>query len=476
MRTLFLICLILAFQLTSGTPVNADGSVEGSFTTGDYTPPSPVTNLSAIGITSFSVKLYWAAPGDDGDIGTVAGYDIRWSTSPITTERNWLNSNKVSRGIPAPVPAGSNQTCIVTGLLPDTIYYFALKAVDDNSNWSALSNCASVATLAEYQETTQENPIQPTQPVVVPATPPDTGPIRLDFKGKRAVIFLDLLPDGTLARTMIITLNDRQLEMTIQKGTIFLDSSGKPISVIILEYVEPYGTAPSGFDFQATYDFQPSCVIEPSIDIKILYNLQKLQANVNESDINIASYNQNQKRWITLSTMRDVIAQAASTKITYFALYSLLVPESQAVTGSSNVTKMPQLNINNLTLSSNVIEPGDTLLVNFNAANVGAADGEFNLPLMFDGKTLDSKMVLLKAQQEKAETFTVVLEDEGIHTIGVGSTLTTVTVKKAGVTAAGGSPLLRTILLWISIIGLGIVCIIVLINLWRKDRAFPRRL
>jgi hypothetical protein len=477
MRTLFLICLILLSQLASGTPVSADDSVSGSFTTGDYFPPSPVTDLSATGITPYSVNLHWTAPGDDGNIGMAAGYDIRYSVSPITTERKWLNSNNVYGGIPAPAPAGSNQTCIVSGLLPYTTYYFALKTVDDNSNWSTLSNCASVMTPVEYLDITQGGGIQPAQPVIEPATtPPDTGPIRIDIKGKRAVIFLGLLPDGTLARTMIITLNDSQLEMTIQKGTIFLDDTGKPISVIILEYVEPYGTPPSGYDFQATYSFQPSCVIEPSIEIKILYGFQAFQADVDESFISIASYNQNQNRWVTLTTTRDIITQVASTKIAYFSLFSLLVPKSRTISQSSNATMIPELNIENLTLSSKLIKPGDTLIVNFDAANIGSADGEFYLPLILDGATLDSKTVLIAALQEKAESFTVVLNEEGIHTIGVGSILTTVTVKKAVAAAAGGSPPLRTTLLWISICGLAITCIIVLINLWRKSKTSLRRL
>ena len=457
-------------------PVNADGAVESSFTTGDFLPPSPITNLSAVSITSFSVKLLWISPGDDGNIGTATGYDIRWSVSPITTESKWINSNKITKGIPAPAPSGANQTCIVTGLLPSTTYYFAMKTVDDYPNWSGLSNCASITTPAESQPTTTPaQPVQPTQTVVVPLSPQDEGPIRLDFKGKRAVIFLDLLPDGTLARSYIITLNDRQLEMTIQKGTIFLDNSGKPLNVIILEYVTPYVSPPPGFELQDSYNFQPYCVIEPSIEIKILYKLKASQADVNESDINIASYNQNQSFWMALSTERDITAHATWTNISHFGLFSLLMPASQAIAGSSNATQASQLNINDLTLSSNVIEPGNTLTVNFKATNVGGTDGEFDLPLMFDGETLDSKKVLLRAQEEKAESFTVVVNDEGIHTVGVGSTLTTVTVRKALVTPAGSSPPFRDILLWASIIGLAIVCIIVLINLWRKDRAFSRR-
>lgn len=477
MRKLFLICLVLLFQLASGTPVSADDSVTGSFTTSDNYPPAQVTGLSAAGINPYSVQLHWIATGDDGYAGTAAAYDIRYSVSPITTEKKWLNSNRVFAGIPVPSPAGSDQTCIVNGLLPYTTYYFALKTVDEQSNWSPLSNCASVMTPAEQLDIIHGGSVEPTQTVIAPATAsPDTGPIRMDIKGKRAVIFLDLLPDGTLARTMIITLNDRQLEMTIQKGTIFIDSTGNLIRVIILEYVDPYGAPPSGYEFQATYDFQPLCVIDPSIEIKISYEFQTTRADVDESFINIASYNQNQGGWVTLPTTRDVINQAAGTEITYFSLFSLLVPESVTISRSSNVTGAPELNIRNLKLNSSLIKPGDTLTVNFKAVNVGAADGEFYLPLFYDGKILDGKTVLLAASQEKAETFTVVLNEEGIHTIGVGSILTTVTVKKAEAAAAGGSPPLRTLLLWISIGGLALTCIIVLINLWRKSRTSPRRL
>ena len=478
MRIIVLICLILIVQLTSSVPVSAEGSVNGSFTTGDYSSPSAVTNLYATGTTSYSVKLQWTAPGDDGNVGTAAGYDIRWSVSPITTERNWLNSNKVSGGIPAPGPAGSNQTLIVSGLLPYTTYYFALKSYDDYGNWSPLSNCASVTTPVEYLGITQDQVVQPDQSAMVPTTTPpeDTGPIYMHIKGKRGVIFLNLLPDGTLARTMIITLNDRQLEITIQKGTIFLDKDGKPISVIILEYIEPYGTAPSGLAFHATYNFQPYCVIEPSIEIKISYNLQESQAGYEETDINIASYNQNQGCWITLSTARDNIAQTASTEITYFSLFSLLVPGSGTPSGPSSVTPVPDLSISNLTLSSSVIAPGDTLIVNVDVANVGGADGEFYLPLYLDGSTLDVKTVHLAAAQEKSETFTLVLDEEGTYIIGVGSASAVVTVKKEAIPAAGGFPPLRTTLLWGSIIGLAVVCIVVLINLWRKGKASPRHL
>ena len=55
---------------------------------GDTTPPADVTDLAVVGATTDSVTLSWTAPGDDGDVGTAATYDIRYSTSPIT-EATW---------------------------------------------------------------------------------------------------------------------------------------------------------------------------------------------------------------------------------------------------------------------------------------------------------------------------------------------------------------------------------------------------
>ncbi len=475
MRIIFAICLILLLQLTSAAPVCANDAVTGSFTTGDFTPPSRVLDLSANSATPYSVTLLWTAPGDDGDVGKASAYDIRYSISPITTEKKWLNSNRVLTGIPAPKPAGSNQTCTVSGLLPNTTYYFALKAVDDYSNWSSLSNCASVITPAEYKPTTTTPVIQPTQTTLAP-TSEEEGPIYINIKGKRGVIFLGLRPDGTLARTTIINLNDSHLEMTILKSTILLDKDGQPVSVIVLEYVEPYVPAPSGFYFQATYNFQPYCVIEPSIQIKMHYTLQGLAPDVNETGIHIASYNQNQDSWITLSTTRDIIHQFAGTDITYFALFSLLVPGAGTPGGTAIITPSSNLSVKNLKLSSSVIKPGDTLIISADVINSGAVEGEFYLPLILDGTVLDSRNVVLAAQQAEKVTFNLVIQEEGIHTVGIGPLSAIVNVKQATASAVGFFSKIRTPLIWSSIIGLALVCIITLINLWRKGKTSPRRL
>ena len=85
-----------------------------------------------------SVTVRWTAPGDDGRIGRATAYDMRSSDAPIT-EANFGSGSPVN-GLPAPQPSGTMQQVIVRGLAFGTRYYFAVKAVDDDGNWSAISN------------------------------------------------------------------------------------------------------------------------------------------------------------------------------------------------------------------------------------------------------------------------------------------------------------------------------------------------
>jgi trimeric autotransporter adhesin len=106
----------------------------------DETAPAAVTDLDAASATTASVTLSWTAPGNDGNTGTAAAYDIRYSTSPID-ESSWTWAFQ-AHGEPAPRPAGTLESFEVTSLASGTTYYFALKTADGTPNWSALSNVA----------------------------------------------------------------------------------------------------------------------------------------------------------------------------------------------------------------------------------------------------------------------------------------------------------------------------------------------
>lgn len=113
-------------------------------TTGDATPPAAVADLTVTGTTGTSITVRWTAPGDDGTTGTAKSYDIRYSTSAITST-NWSTATTVT-GEPTPTAAGTQQSFTITGLAGSRTYYIAIKTTDDAGNLSALSNVASGTT------------------------------------------------------------------------------------------------------------------------------------------------------------------------------------------------------------------------------------------------------------------------------------------------------------------------------------------
>ncbi len=97
--------------------------------------------------TPTSITLHWSAPGDDGNIGTAAEYDLRYDSAPITAG-NFASATSVS-GEPAPQTAGSPESFTVIGLNPSTTYYFAIRSIDESGNISDLSNVVARTTLDE---------------------------------------------------------------------------------------------------------------------------------------------------------------------------------------------------------------------------------------------------------------------------------------------------------------------------------------
>jgi chitodextrinase len=85
-----------------------------------------------------TVQLVWTAPGDDAAVGRASGYEMRFSTAPITGA-NWDFAN-IAGPAPNPLEAGRRQAITVRGLSSDTTYYFAIRTVDDAGNWSGVSN------------------------------------------------------------------------------------------------------------------------------------------------------------------------------------------------------------------------------------------------------------------------------------------------------------------------------------------------
>jgi hypothetical protein len=112
----------------------------------DTQAPAAVTDLRVLDLGTTFIQIGWTAPGDDSTSGTASEYDIRYSTQPVD-DANWSSATECA-GVPAPQPAGSDETYVLEHLPPGTTYYFAMKVADEVPNWSDLSNQLEASTEA----------------------------------------------------------------------------------------------------------------------------------------------------------------------------------------------------------------------------------------------------------------------------------------------------------------------------------------
>jgi Tol biopolymer transport system component len=104
----------------------------------DSVPPGPVGDLVATRVSDDSVSLRWAAPGDDGFGGQASLYDVRYRADVPLTEEEWESATPVTTA-PTPKAAGLKDEVGIGGLDRGR-WFFALRAADEEQNWSSISN------------------------------------------------------------------------------------------------------------------------------------------------------------------------------------------------------------------------------------------------------------------------------------------------------------------------------------------------
>ena len=83
----------------------------------------------------------WTAPGDDGQTGTAARYELRYAVEPID-ETSW-DQVFIAWNLPDPSPPGTTEHLTLSSLSTGRLYYIAIKTRDEARNLSDISNVAS---------------------------------------------------------------------------------------------------------------------------------------------------------------------------------------------------------------------------------------------------------------------------------------------------------------------------------------------
>jgi hypothetical protein len=103
----------------------------------DMADPGAATELEAVEVDQRSALFRFIAPGDDGNIGQVTGYEVRYRAASPIDAANFADSSPIATAIDPDEP-GQVQAFEITGLLPETDYYVGIRAYDDCKNYGPI--------------------------------------------------------------------------------------------------------------------------------------------------------------------------------------------------------------------------------------------------------------------------------------------------------------------------------------------------
>jgi hypothetical protein len=88
------------------------------------------------------LTLSWTEPGDDGHVGTVTTYDVRYSRSPIASQTDFAAATPLT-GEPAPQRVGATASFSFLPPQEGVRLHFRMRAYDNSGNASPMSNPVS---------------------------------------------------------------------------------------------------------------------------------------------------------------------------------------------------------------------------------------------------------------------------------------------------------------------------------------------
>jgi hypothetical protein len=134
MRVLHWILLLAVASLSIGCQ-------ERPLDASDTDPPSAITDLTVDRPLDTTLHLSWTSSGDDGETGTAALYEIRYSTQDLS------DANALNRAAAVFLPIENRRPQRVDlslgNLERGRTYFFRVRAGDEVPNWSPWSNVAT---------------------------------------------------------------------------------------------------------------------------------------------------------------------------------------------------------------------------------------------------------------------------------------------------------------------------------------------
>ena len=238
--------------------------------------------------------------------------------------------------------------------------------------------------------------------------------------------------NGAFTQKVEAFSEDRQATIIIESGTIGKNNSGLPLDQITINKIdetENPATAVSIVSF--TYEGGPGgATFVPSVTIKISYDPAKIPAEVKETDLAVAFFDDGTKGWQKLVSNVDPVTHSITAQMEHMSLFAVICELPSASIPISPPTVTPAgILLNGLKITPNEIVAGQEVNISLGATNPGETGGAYTVTLNIDGDAIESQNIYLEAGQKQNLTFIIKQVTAGNHVLKINDLVSTIDVK-----------------------------------------------
>ena len=334
--------------------------------------PPTVETSAATGVTNNAATLN----GNLLDLGTADNITVSFEYG-LTTDYGNTTPAQV-------MDATGTFSANITGLSPETTYYFRTIAVGDGTSYGDNKTFTTLKVL------------------------------KVNIKGK-TVANIPITADGLVTSNVTAVAPDGSLSLEIPENTYALNKMGECLTNITVDLM---AAPPKDINILGpVYDFSPrGATFDPPIMLTIKYDPTQLPYKVTEESLYISFFDGN--KWVPL---KSVIAPATDTvtiQVSHFSRFALMYELLRI------------LSIYGLKVEPEEVEPAEPVDIYLLAGNAGNCPGTFDVVLKINGVEEESKQVALDPDEQQVVTFSVVKAEATDYTVDINGLSASYVVKE----------------------------------------------
>ena len=229
--------------------------------------------------------------------------------------------------------------------------------------------------------------------------------------------------DGEVKVDLEAVSDDGVVTLYITKGVLAQTKNEFRLSKIVVSPMEEIPPAPeNGHIIGEVYNFTPvGATFDPFIELEIEYNHSQLPDDVNEKDLLIAYYDEDDSKWLELDSVVYTRKNTVIAEVDYLTSFAII--------GYEVIIAPAAFTISELVVSPTKANTGEVVDISVVVTNTGGKTGIYEVVLKIDGVVEATREVMVSAGASKEVSFFAARDVAGSWEVDVNGLEGSLTVR-----------------------------------------------